>query len=107
MDKPRAARRLSGLNRADGATQLDVRLTIEAANGDLIYVTYRGVRHGPADVMARLAAGESVDPASYYFRMAPFFETASEEHGWLNRIVAVGKGRREPTGPIYDVFQVL
>jgi hypothetical protein len=70
-------------------------------------MSYRGVRHGPPEVMARLAAGERVDPKSYYFRMAPVFETASKKYDWLNRIVAVGTGRREPTGPVYEVAEVL
>lgn len=95
------------LLRADGAMQLDVRLTIETDDNALIYMTYRGVRHGPPDVMDRVNRGEPVDPAAYYFRTAPFFETGSEKYGWLNRIVAVGIGSRVPEGPIYDVFQVL
>lgn len=95
------------LARPDGSTTLDVRLTIEADDGALIYVSYRGVRHGPPEVMQRLAAGERVDPGSYYFRIAPSFETASEKYGWLNRIVAVGTGDRRPEGPVYDVFEVL
>ena len=44
------------LNRTDGVTQLDVRLTMEATDGALIFMTYKGLRHGPADVMARLSA---------------------------------------------------
>jgi hypothetical protein len=70
-------------------------------------MTYRGVRHGPADVMARLAKGESVDPASYYFRTAPVFETAAPRYDWLNRIVSVATGRREASGPVYEVYEVL
>ena len=93
--------------RADGATILDVRCTLETDDGELIYMTYRGVRHGPPEVMARLAKGESVDPKSYYFRTTPVFETASEKNRFLNRIVCVATGRREPAGPVYDVFQVL
>jgi hypothetical protein len=57
--------------------------------------------------MARLAAGEAVDPRSYYFRIAPSFETASRKYGWLNRIVAIGRGRREPGGPVYTIDEVL
>jgi hypothetical protein len=57
--------------------------------------------------MARLAAGEVVDPKTYYFRIAPVFETASKKYDWLNRIVAVGTGRRDPTGPTYSVEEVL
>ena len=93
--------------RSDGSTTLDVRLVLKAEDGALIGMTYRGIRHGPADIIARLEAGETVDPASYYFRIAPTFETASVEHGWLNRIVAVGVGHRLADGPVYSVFEVL
>ena len=34
--------------RADGVAELDARYTIETADGALIYVSNRGVRHGPA-----------------------------------------------------------
>ena len=95
------------LFRADGATQLDVRLTLRTDDGHLIGMTYRGIRHGEPAIMDRLNRGEPVAPDSYYFRMAPFFETASDKYAWLNRIVAVGLGHREPHGPIYRVFEVL
>jgi hypothetical protein len=95
------------LVRPDGATVLDVRLTLETSDRQLIYMTYRGLRHGPAEVMAKLAKGEAVDPASYYFRTTPVFETAAEKYDWLNRIVAIATGRREATGPVYEVFEVL
>ncbi len=95
------------LVRPDGATVLDVRITLETDDRQLIYMTYRGIRHGPAEVMARLAQGEAVDPASYYFRTTPAFETASPKYDWLNRIVAVATGRREKSGPVYEVYEVL
>ncbi len=95
------------LVRPDGTTVLDVRLTLETDDKQLIFMTYRGLRHGPKDVIARLNAGEAVDPSLYYFRSTPVFETASQKYDWLNRIIAVGTGRREPSGPIYDVFEVL
>jgi hypothetical protein len=95
------------LQRPDGVTVLDVRLTLSTDDGDHIFMTYRGVRHGPAEVMARIAAGETVDPKSYYFRMVPVFETSSVKYAWLNKIVAVGTGRREPSGPIYTIHEVL
>ena len=86
---------------------LDVRLTLETDDAQLIYMTYRGLRHGPADVIARLNRGEPVDPASYYFRTTPVFETASTKYDWLNRVVSVATGRREASGPIYEVYEVL
>jgi hypothetical protein len=95
------------LIRPDGATQLDVRLTLKTHDSELIGMTYRGFRHGPAAVIERLNRGEKVDPSAYYFRTAPFFETSSTTYGWLNRIVAVATGNRLPDGPVYHVFEVL
>jgi hypothetical protein len=95
------------LGRSDGALQLDVRLTLKTHDGAIIGMTYRGFRHGPAAVIDRLNRGEKVDPAEYYFRTAPLFETAAEKYGWLNRIVAVATGQRLPDGPVYHVFEVL
>ena len=91
------------LGRADGALQLDVRLTLKTHDDHIIAVTYRGYRHGPASVLERLNRGEKVDPAEYYFRIAPFFETGSEKYGWLNRVLAVGTGDRKADGPIYGL----
>jgi hypothetical protein len=95
------------LLRNDGVLCLDVRLTLKTDDGDLIYMSYKGMRHGPKDVMDRLNKGEAVDPASYYFRAVPVFETSSVKYAWLNRAVFVATGRREATGPIYDVQEVL
>ena len=95
------------LLRADGILQLDVRLVMKTDDDQLIYMTYKGYRHGPAGVIDRLNRGEPVDPSEYYFRAAPFFETASEKYAWLNGIVCVSTGHRLPEGPVYDVFEVL
>jgi hypothetical protein len=93
--------------RPDGVLVLDVRITLETDDKQLIYMTYRGLRHGPAEVIARLNKGEPVDPSLYYFRSTPVFETASEKYSWLNKIISVSSGRREAAGPIYDVYEVL
>ncbi len=93
--------------RADGATTLDVRLHLRTDDGALIVTRYQGLRHGPVEVMRKLAAGETVDPEDYYFRINPVFETASETYGWLNRILAIGIGARYADGPIYNLFEVL
>lgn len=95
------------LLRSDDVLTLDVRLTLKTDDGALIYMHYKGLRHGPADVMARLAKGEVVDPDSYYFRMTPSFETSSEKYAWINRIICIATGHRLATGPIYKVFEVL
>ena len=92
---------------ADGAATLDVRLVLKTSDGALIGMTYAGVRHGPAEVMAKIASGQTVDPSAYYFRTAARFETAAPGYDWLNRIVAVGVGDRRSGGPVYSLFEVL
>jgi Protein of unknown function (DUF3237) len=93
--------------RGDGSTALDVRLVLRTVDDALIGMTYRGVRHGPHDVMARLDKGKAVDPIAYYFRIAPLFETASGKYKWLNNILAAGTGHRLTDGPVYSIFEVL
>ncbi len=93
--------------RPDGSTLLDVRLNLKTDDGALIAMTYRGLRHGPREVIERLEQGEAVDPDSYYFRVNPMFETASDKYGWLNRVLAVGLGHRFADGPIYNIFELL
>ena len=93
--------------RADGVAELDARYTLETADGALVYVRNRGYRHGPADVLKRLAAGENVDPAQYYMRTTPIFETGDERYAWLNRIVCVARGARRPAAVELEVFEVI
>lgn len=93
--------------RPDGVLTLDVRLTVETSDNAFIYVTYQGLRHGPDEVMNRLNNGEAVDPSEYYFRITPRFETGDARYEWLNRLIAVGAGHRLPSGPVYEIFQVL
>ena len=93
--------------RADGTADLDARYTIQAEDGALIYVVNRGVRHGPAEVLARLNRGEAVDPASYYFRSAASFETSSPQHSWLTQAVVVGVGERYPDKVVIRFWELL
>jgi Protein of unknown function (DUF3237) len=95
------------LMRHDDTLQLDVRVTLQTDDKQLIYMTYKGLRHGPKDVIDRVNRGEEVDPALYYFRATPYFETASEKYAWMNRICCVATGARTASGPNYHVFQVL
>ena len=93
--------------RDDGALSIDVRFIMETDDGALIAVTYRGLRHGPREIVERITRGEIVSPADYYLRAAVFFETGSEKYNFLNDMVAIATGHRLPTGPIYQVFEVL
>src|SRR4026209_1920437 len=62
--------------RADGTTTINVRLVMQTDQGELIAMTYLGVRHGPKEVLDRIARGEKVNPSEYYMRATPYFETA-------------------------------
>jgi hypothetical protein len=90
----------------DGTAHMDVRLTLRAEGGGLVYMHYSGIRTGAPEVLRRLNAGEAVDPSEYYFRTAIRFETGAPDLAWMNRILAVGVGQRPPSGPTYDVYAV-
>ena len=92
--------------RSDGVADLDARYTLETADGALIYVRNHGYRHGPADVLKKLAAGEDVDPALYYMRTAPLFETGDPRYAWLNRLICVGTGARRKNSVHLEIFEV-
>jgi hypothetical protein len=93
--------------RTDGVVHLTARYTIETEAGGLVLVNSEGYRHGPAEVMERLARDETVDPRLYYFRAFMRFETADPDAAWLNRILAIGRGARENRAVRLDVFEVL
>jgi hypothetical protein len=95
------------LLRGDGVLELDLRLALETDDGALIHMTSFGLRHGPPEVMAAIARRETVDPARYWFRTTPRFETAHPKYAFLNRLLAVSSGDRRPEGPIYTIAEVL
>ena len=92
--------------RADGAAELDARYTLQTDQGALIYVSNRGMRHGPPEVLRRLNAGEPVDPASYYFRTVAQFETSAPDCDWLNRSLFIGVGERYPDRVVVRFWRV-
>jgi Protein of unknown function (DUF3237) len=92
--------------RSDGAADIKARYTIETDTGALIMVTSEGLRHGPPDVLEKLLRGDNVDPRLYYFRTVMRFETADASFDWLNRILALARGQREPRAVRLDVYEV-
>lgn len=105
------ARVLTGLDaflrKGDNSMHSDVRLTIETDDGALIYLAYRGVRYGSPEVMKRIEANQPVGDDEYYLRNVPTFETASPAYEWLNRLIAVGVGRRMPNAVAYTFHEIL
>jgi hypothetical protein len=90
-----------------GGTVLgDIRYVLQTDDGALLYVRSRGVRHGSAEVLARLGRGEDVDACEYTFRTSTRIETASARLDWLNRGVFIGVGGRAPGGVVYETYLV-
>ncbi|MEO9133237.1 MAG: DUF3237 domain-containing protein [Sphingomonas sp.] len=76
--------------RPDGVLEASARYTVRADDGSIVSIINTGYRHGPADTLDQVAAGEMVDPALYYFRTTPRFEAPDESrHAWLNQSVFV------------------
>jgi hypothetical protein len=112
FDGPRLRGKVIGggdwtLLRPDGVLELDLRATLETDDGALIDLRSFGYRHGPADVIAALGRGETVEPSRYYFRTLPRFETGATKYAFLNRLLAVASGDRRPTGPIYTIAEIV
>jgi muconolactone delta-isomerase len=91
---------------ADGTALGDIRYTLQTDGGDVMYVQSRGVRHGSAEVLARLGSGEDVDPSEYTFRTSTQIETAAPHLDWMNKGVFVGVGGRRPGGVVYETYLV-
>lgn len=81
--------------RADGTIDLSAHYWLHTDDGDTIEIHSDGLRVASEEVVARMAAGEVVDPSEYYFRTHVRFATSSERHDWLNRVLGVAWGERE------------
>jgi hypothetical protein len=90
----------------DGTALGDIRCTLKTDGGDLLYVRSQGVRHGRAEVLARLGRGEEVDASEYVFRTWTQIETAAFALDWLNKGVFVSVAGRTRSGVIYEIYLV-
>lgn len=93
--------------RTDGVAELEARYTLRTDDGALIYVRNLAYRHGPPEVIAALAAGRPVDPASYYFRGATFFQTSNARYAWIAKNIVICSGKREPARVKMKFYKVL
>jgi hypothetical protein len=94
------------LGNANGAGELDVRLTLETNDGALILMTYRGILDVTPGVVAEVFAGKDVSPSRYYFRTTPRFETGDERYAWLNKLICVATGWFAPNLVGYRIFAI-
>jgi Protein of unknown function (DUF3237) len=94
--------------RPDGVLSVEAKYTLESHDGVLVVVTNRGMRHGPAEVIAKLTRGEAVDPNEYYFRTSAEFEAPLDSaYAWLNRAVFVGVAQRTASAAIIRFHEIL
>ena len=91
---------------SDGTALGDIRYTLQTDTGELLYVQSRGVRHGSAEVLARLGRGEDVDASEYTFRTSTKIEADARQLDWLNKGVFISVGARQPGDVIYDTYLV-
>jgi hypothetical protein len=88
--------------------ELDARYLIRAADGALIDIVNRGYyRTATAEAMARMEAGEDLDPSEVYFRTSPVFRTDAPQHRWLAETVFVGLARDEAGQICIRFYEVL
>ena len=91
-----------------GVGVFDARALWRTHDGAMIYVSYTGRSVVPSDVSAQFRdpQAEPVDPARYYIRIAPVFETSDPRYAWLNGVLAVGCGERMPWGVRHCIFAI-
>lgn len=90
----------------DGIADLDARYAIETAEGAVIEVVSKGIRHASAEVHARIAAGEQVDPREYYMRSSIRLESGHPEYRWVNRALFLAHGGKVGNTVHLSVYRV-
>jgi hypothetical protein len=91
------------LMRPDGTLEINARYVLAVDSGGTVQVFNQGLRHGPADVLAALARGEAVDPASYFFRTVMRFATQEAPLDHLNRCIACARAERRGAQVVFHV----
>lgn len=91
---------------AISVADIEARYVLETDDGTHIYIVNAGLRSGPQALVARLAAGEAVDPARLYFRTTPRFETGAPRYAWLMQHLFVATGARYPDRVDMRYFRV-
>lgn len=94
------------VRRADEVLEIAAHYVLQADDGALIEVRSEGYRHGPPEVMARLARGEAVPREAYYFRTIMRFQTGAPAWAHLNGLLALAVGQREASAVLLDVYRI-
>ena len=91
----------------NGLAQLDTRYGLRTHDGAIIEVINFGHRHGSAEVLARVAAGEDVDPSEYYMRTHCRLETGDPRYEWVNKSLFVGIGGRRASSVFISIYEIV
>lgn len=94
------------VRRPDGVLEIDAHYVIRTDDGALVEVRSQGLRHGPPEVMERLARGEPVPPDLYYFRTLVRMTTGAPAWAHLNRMLVLAVGEREAERVRLDFYRV-
>ena len=94
------------VNRADGVLDIAAHYVIRTDDGALIEVQSDGMRHGPPEVMARLARGEAVQRDEYFFRTVVRFTTGAPQWLHLNKVLALAVGQRDANQVLLDFYRI-
>ena len=94
------------VNRIDGVLDIAAHYVIRADDGGLIEVQSEGMRHGPPEVMARLARGDAVGSDEYFFRTLMRFQSGAPAWTHLNKVMAIAVGQREAKLVVLDVYRI-
>jgi len=92
--------------RADGVLDIAAHYVVRTDDAALVEVTSLGLRHGPSEVMARLARGEAVPRDAYFFRTLMRFQTGAAQWLHLNRVMALAVGERAASEVRLDVYRI-
>jgi hypothetical protein len=90
----------------DGTTEIHARYALRTTDGTVVEIDNPGVRVASPAVIARLTAGEDLDPSLYYFRTTPRFSVPAGKYDWLRRHVFVAVGIRHPATVEVRIFRV-
>lgn len=90
----------------DGTTEIHARYALRASDGTVVEIDNPGVRVASPAVIARLTAGEDLDPSLYYFRTTPRFSLPAGKHDWMRQSIFVAVGIRHPKTVEIKVYRV-
>lgn len=91
---------------ASGAADLNTRYALETHDGAIIEIVNLGSRHGPPEILARIAAGETVPADQYYMRTHARLETGAPRYAWVNDMLFVGTGARHADRVTISLFRL-